>query len=178
MAVGPNSGPAALRRVVALMEKVARAVAFLHCRGILHRDLKPSNILLAELGSWEPLLCDFGLAARLDETVAGGMVGTPAYVAPEQMQGRPVTVAADLWGLGAVLSELLTGRPPFVAPDGTLDTEAKLTAAGPVPPAVLNPGAADATVESICLCCPARDPADRYPTAAKLADDLLGFLRE
>ena len=173
LAVGPDGGLPALRRVVALMEKAARAVAFLHSRGILHRDLKPSNILLAEPGSWEPLVCDFGLAARLDEAVAGGMVGTPAYVAPEQMQGRPVTVAADLWGLGAVLYELLTGRPPFVAPDGTLDIEAKLTAAGPGAALRPQPRGGGRHPGIVCWRCLARDPADRYPTAMKLADELL-----
>jgi len=176
LAVGPDGEQATLRGVVGLMEKVTRAVAFLHRRGILHRDLKPSNILLAEPGSWEPLVCDFGLAGRLDEAVAGGVVGTPAYMALEQMRGRPLTVAADLWGLGAVLYELLTGRPPFVAPDGTLDTEAKLAAPGPPPLGDLNPAAADATLERVCRCCLARDPADRYPAADNLADDLLGFL--
>ncbi len=142
--------------VARLMAKVARAVAFLHQQGILHRDLKPSNILLADAAGWEPLVCDFGLAGRLDES-AGGVMGTPAYMAPEQRAGRPLTVAADLWSLGAVLGELLTGRPPQDA---------------------LTFAAANFALERICRRCLAPEPQDRYATAEELAGDLLRFLDE
>jgi serine/threonine protein kinase len=174
LAVGPAGGLAALHGVARLAEKVARAVAFLHSRGILHRDLKPSNILLAEPKGWEPLVCDFGLAGRLDEA-APGIGGTPSYMAPEQLEGRTLTVAADLWSLGAVLYELLAGRPPFVAAGG-LDVAAKLAAPGPPPPRALNPAAADATLERVCHSCLTRDPAARYLAADELADDLHRFL--
>jgi serine/threonine protein kinase len=107
------------RAVASLLARVADAVAFLHRQGILHRDLKPSNILLAAQDSHEPLVCDFGLAGRLEDTQEPGRVGgTPRYMAPEQREGRPLTAAADVWSLGAVLSELLTRN---AITDATLD---------------------------------------------------------
>jgi eukaryotic-like serine/threonine-protein kinase len=184
LALAPSAGPGALEKVVRLMEKVVRAVAFLHRRGILHRDLKPSNILLAAPDGWEPLVCDFGLAGRLDEDAPGSQgVGTPSYMAPEQMAGGAGTsapggrVAGDLWSLGAILYELLTGRPPFVSPAGGLNTAAKLADPHPADPHVLNPAAAP-TLERVCRRCLARNPADRYPTADELADDLLCYRNE
>jgi serine/threonine protein kinase len=163
-AVGPECDPAARQRVGALIGKVAEAVGFLHRRGILHRDLKPSNILLTL--EREPLVCDFGLAGRLDEASPepGRVVGTPPYMAPEQMQGRPLGAAADVWSLGAVLYELLTGRPPFVVADGRLDVEQKETSE----PTLDTQDA----LGRICLRCLRRDPSARYATAAELASDL------
>ena len=135
------------QRLARLLAKVARAVAFLHRHGILHRDLKPSNILLTTPTGWEPLVCDFGLAGRLDQESPGlPIAGTPAYMAPEQRAGRPLTPAADLWSLGVVLRELLA------------------------------PGSVDEALASICLRCLAPDPADRYGLADDLADDLLRYL--
>ncbi len=108
------------RTVAAVMAKVARAVHYAHQRTILHRDIKPSNILLAEHD--EPYVTDFGLAKRLGpgsdtmETVTGAVMGTPAYMPPEQARGgtKSVTTAADVYSLGATLYEALTGQPPFV----------------------------------------------------------------
>jgi serine/threonine-protein kinase len=175
-AVGPAGGRAALREVARLTAKVAGAVDFLHRRGILHRDLKPSNILLASVGSREPLVCDFGLACRLDEEhTAPRVVGTPPYMAPEQMEGEALTAAADIWSLGAVLYELLTGHPPFVDAAGRLDGACK-RAGEPVPPRERN-GAVD-DLERICLRCLGRVPAARYGTAGELADDLRWYLDE
>jgi serine/threonine protein kinase len=178
-ALGPDAGRAAQRAVAGLTAKVAGAVAFLHRRGILHRDLKPSNILLAALGNPEPLVCDFGLAGRLDESSAEAprVVGTPPYMAPEQMEGRPLTPAADVWSLGAVLYELLTGRPPFVGPGAQLDMARKQTAEEPPGPGDLNPAAAG-LLDHVCRRCLARDPAARYPAAAALTEDLQRYLEE
>jgi serine/threonine protein kinase len=173
-AVGAG-GPPALRRAAGLTAKVAGAVAFLHGRGILHRDLKPSNILLASAHYPEPLVCDFGLAGRLGgESDAPGVAGTPPYMAPEQAEGRALTPAADVWSLGAVLYELLTGRPPFVDAGGRLDAERKRSAA-PDAPRGLNP-AVDEDIQRVCLRCLERDGAARYATAAELADDLRRYL--
>jgi eukaryotic-like serine/threonine-protein kinase len=175
--VGPAGGPPALRRAAGLLARVAGAVAFLHGRGILHRDLKPSNILLASAHGHEPLVCDFGLAGRLDEASAGPahVLGTPPYMAPEQTEGRPLGAAADVWGLGAVLYELLAGRPPFVEPGGRLNADRKRSAEPAPPPR--SDLSAD-VLGRICLRCLRRDPAARYPTAAGLADDLRRFLDE
>jgi serine/threonine protein kinase len=169
-----GGGRAALVRVAGLSSRVAAAVDFLHRRGILHRDLKPSNILLTSAGS-EPLVCDFGLAGRLDESATGApaVVGTPAYMAPEQMAGLPLGAAADVWSLGAVLYELLAGRPPFVGPAGELDTVSKRSGAPPSP-RCRNP-AVDDELDRICRACLAPDPASRCPSAAVLAGELNHF---
>jgi serine/threonine protein kinase len=166
-------GSERLRRIAALMHKVADAVAFLHERGILHRDLKPSNILLTR---GEPLVCDFGLARRISDGRASlssaEVVGTRTYMAPEQMEGREaLTVEADVWSLGAVLYELLTGRPPFTE-GGQLDVERKRTGAEPTSPGDLNPTVGNAELGRICRRCLQRDPAARYRSAAELANHL------
>jgi serine/threonine-protein kinase len=177
-AVGADRGQAALRGVADLTVRVAAAVGFLHERGILHRDLKPSNILLASATDPEPLVCDFGLAGRLDEAGRESLhvVGTPPYMAPEQMAGRSLTAAADVWSLGAVLYELLSGWPPFVAGDGRVDVACKETAE-PTSPREWN-RAADDGLADICLRCLRRDPAARYATAAGLAEDLRHYLND
>src|SRR5437763_12939131 len=109
--------PMSLRQAAELIAKVARTVHYAHERGILHRDIKPGNILLAAKG--EPHLTDFGLT-RLVETESTmtrtlDVLGTPSYMAPEQAMGNNAAVssATDVYGLGAVLYQLLTGQPPF-----------------------------------------------------------------
>jgi serine/threonine-protein kinase len=180
--VGREGNRHALLAAAGMIGKVADAVAFLHRRGILHRDLKPSNILLASTDDPQPLVCDFGLAGRLPlesaETPPSRTLwaGTPPYMAPEQMAGRPLTPAADLWSLGAVLYELLTGRAPFVEADGRLNVSSKQSDE-PVSPRLLNP-AVDADLERICLRCLRRHAADRSGGAAELADDLQTYRQD
>ena len=164
--------PARPDRAAALVERVARAVHFAHRRGILHRDLKPANMLFDEFD--QPRVADFGLAVPLAAAgglgaVAEGAAGTPAYMAPEQLTGE-VTVATDVYGLGAVLYELLTGGPPHAAATlaATLDL---VRASAPTPPARLNPRV-DPDLDAVCRKCLAADPAGRYGSAAELADDL------
>jgi hypothetical protein len=150
-----------------------------HQAGIIHRDLKPANILLEE---GRPLVTDFGLAKRLLQdghglTQTGAILGTPAYMAPEQAQGgpHPLTTAADVWSLGAILYELLAGRPPFQK-GNTLDTLLALRDdSEPAPPRSLNPRV-PADLQAICLKCLRKDPAQRYPSPEALADDLQRFL--
>ncbi|HVS35834.1 MAG TPA: protein kinase, partial [Gemmataceae bacterium] len=163
----------------AMVETLARAVQHAHRRGVVHRDLKPANILLTSDGLAK--IVDFGLAKLLDasgQTAEGAILGTASYMAPEQAQGqnRQVGPAADIWALGAILYEMLTGRPPFRG-DTMLSTLAQVLTAEPQPPSQLSPGV-PARLEAICLRCLRKDPAERYPTAEALADDLRRFLTE
>jgi len=160
----------------ALIETLARAIEHAHGHGIVHRDLKPGNILLAADGT--PKVTDFGLAKQLDRTSArtqaGAILGTPSYMAPEQAgAGQPVGPPADVYALGAILYELLTGRPPFKAA-APLDTVLQVVNDDPVPPTQLNPKT-PRDLETITLKCLAKDPAKRYASAAALAEDLRRF---
>ncbi len=177
-------GPLPARTAARLLAAVARAVQHAHQNGILHRDLKPSNVLLADAPPanglpWEPKISDFGLAKQIDRaeslTRTGAVVGTPSYMSPEQATGRKdLTPAADVYSLGAVLYECLTGRPPFRA-TSPVDTLLMVLEQDPVPPRDLVPGV-DRRLELLCLKC-LQKPADlRYPSAAELAADLDAFL--
>ncbi|MBN9517862.1 serine/threonine protein kinase [bacterium] len=171
----PRSTPAA---EAALLAKVARAIHFAHQRGILHRDLKPGNVLVDAAG--EPYVADFGLARPLDlnATTSGASIplGTPGYMSPEQTRCEPrLTVGSDVFALGVVLYERLTGRPPF--PGRTpYEVMERVRTAAPRPPGELNP-AAGRDLEAVCLRCLEKDPADRYQGADELADDLDRYAR-
>src|SRR4051812_1247423 len=169
------------RRAAAVMAKVARAIQYAHAKGILHRDLKPANILLD--GHGEPLVSDFGLATWLDSvsdlTHSLTIFGTPGYIAPEQANPGPakaakLTPAADVYSLGAILFDLLAGRPPFlgehalaVVRQAADKTAPKLRSLVPT---------ADRDLETICAKCLERDPAARYESAEELAEDLERWL--
>jgi hypothetical protein len=168
--LGPTEG-------ARLVETLARAMHAAHQRQIVHRDLKPSNVLLTADGT--PKIADFGLAKRLDEagqTQTGAVLGTPSYMAPEQAEGRSgaIGAAADVYALGAILYECLTGRPPFTAAT-TLETLAQVINDAPVPPRRLQ-SKTPRDLETICLKCLEKQPSSRYASAAALADDLRRFL--
>jgi WD40 repeat protein len=170
------------RAVATLLAAVARAVQHAHDRGVLHRDLKPGNILLDHAG--QPHVGDFGLAKLLGDeaavsatmTLAGSPVGTPAYMAPEQVRGeRVLTTAADIWSLGAILFELLAGRPAFTAPSPA-ETYRRILEEEPAAlPARATPRRRD--LEIIARKCLRKEPVQRYASAAALAEDLESWLR-
>jgi WD40 repeat protein/tRNA A-37 threonylcarbamoyl transferase component Bud32 len=161
-----------------IVATVARAVHHAHERGILHRDLKPGNILID--GQGQPHVTDFGLAKRVQDdlrhTQTGAIVGTASYMSPEQARSEKVlTTATDVYSLGTILYELLTGRPPFQA--GTpLDTILQVLEQEPARPRALN-AAIDRDLETICLMCLQKEPARRYASAQALAEDLERWLR-
>ncbi len=166
----PQPGMAAAELVATL----ARAVHAAHQARIVHRDLKPANVLLTADGV--PKITDFGLAKRLEsddhQTQTGDIMGTPSYMAPEQALGRTKDVgpAADIYALGAILYEVLTGRPPLKG-ETVMETVRQVIHDDPVPPSRLVPRLAR-DLETICLKCLNKDPQRRYATAEELADDL------
>jgi serine/threonine-protein kinase len=185
--------PRMAARIVAL---VARAVQHAHERGVLHRDLKPANVLLASrddapLSDWQTIVTDFGLAKRtaapttFDEsdgtlptavhlTHTGTILGTPVYVAPEQVRGKGPTIATDVYGLGVILYELLTGQPPFKGEE-VGELLRRVQEEEPPMPRSIN-RRLDRDLEAVTLTCLRKDPEDRYPTAAAAAADLERYL--
>jgi WD40 repeat protein/tetratricopeptide (TPR) repeat protein len=172
-----NGTPQPARQAAQLVETLARATQAAHDRGIVHRDLKPGNVLLTADGT--PKITDFGLAKHLQsdaaQTASGAIMGTPSYMAPEQARGksREAEPRTDVYALGAILYELLTGRPPFKAAT-TFDTLMQVISEEPVPPSRLQP-TLPRDLETICLKCLEKEPARRYATAETLAEDLRRF---
>jgi WD40 repeat protein/serine/threonine protein kinase len=203
-----------VREAAGVVEQLAVAMQYAHDQGVIHRDLKPANILLSKpngdrgRGDSSPRpdgssanyyspspslrtptstlfkISDFGLAKKLDDTVAAGggtrtgaVMGTPSYISPEQAAGKSATVTArsDVYSLGAILYEILTDRPPFKA-DTPLETVLQVINDDPVPPSKLRPKL-PRDLETVCLKCLQKDPLKRYATAGELADDLGRFLR-
>jgi serine/threonine-protein kinase len=173
-------GPLSSREAAQILLAVARAIDYAHQRGVLHRDLKPSNILLDEQG--QPHVTDFGLAKQLDSdlslTRSGAVLGTPAYMAPEQAAGHKDQLGppTDVYALGVILYHMLTGRPPFQAAHPA-QMVLMVLEQEPPPPRLLAPQV-DRDLEMICLRC-LQKPIDlRYPTAGALADDLEAYLND
>jgi serine/threonine-protein kinase len=169
--------PQPVRWAAELVETLARAIDAAHRQGVVHRDLTPANVLLAADGT--PKITDFGLAKLLGggvRTVTGELMGTPSYMAPEQAAGRhrEIGAATDVYALGAILYELLTGRPPFKA-ESPLETMRQAASEEPVPPSRLRPKLAR-DLETICLKCLRKEPDRRYGGAPELAEDLRRFL--
>ncbi len=173
-----SQGPLPCRESARLLRQIALAVQHTHEQGFLHRDLKPANILLDS--ETEPHLIDFGLAQRIgdrEDRSRGAIVGTPLYVAPEQATGRIERMGptADIYSLGAILYEMLTGRPPFGGPT-LMATIRQVLEEKPKPPSQLNPQI-HPDLEIVCLRCLAKDPGQRYPSAQVLVEKLDGYLK-
>ncbi|MGF1580203.1 MAG: protein kinase [Gemmataceae bacterium] len=170
--------PLAPREVARTMQKLADAMDFAHKKNIIHRDLKPANVLLTQDN--EPKITDFGLAKSLDDdsgqTGTGAILGTPSYMSPEQAKGltKSIGPAADIYSLGAMFYDMLTGRPPFRG-QTVLDTLQQVQKVEPVPPRRLQPDV-PRDLEVICLKCLQKEPEKRYSSAGELARDLQRFL--
>jgi len=160
---------------------VARALHFAHQNGVIHRDMKPANVLLDPEGV--PKVTDFGIAKRLSGdsslTQSGAVIGTPTYMAPEQAKGtsRDVGAAADVYSLGAILYEILAGRPPFLPEDSETALTVRVITEDPVSPAWHRPGT-PRDLETICMKCLEKQPRDRYSSAAAFAEDLRRYLED
>jgi serine/threonine-protein kinase len=174
-----SRAPLPEREAATLVQTLARAVHFAHRHQIIHRDLKPANVLIGPEGAVK--LTDFGLAKLMDaeegQTQTDGVMGTASYMAPEQARGdsRQIGPLADVYGLGAILYEALTGRPPFKA-DTRAETLEQVRSQDPLPPSRLRPRMSR-DLEAVCLKCLAKDPNQRYSSAEALADDLARWLR-
>jgi serine/threonine-protein kinase len=170
--------PQPIRAAAQMVETLAVAMSCAHLHGIIHRDLKPANVLLTKDGT--PKITDFGLAKKLEgdssQTKSGTLMGTPSYMAPEQARGdtREIGALADVYALGVILYESLTGRTPFVG-TSVLDTLQQVRTQEPVPPSRLRP-TVPRDLETVCLKCLQKEPQKRYPSAEALAQDLHRFL--
>jgi serine/threonine protein kinase len=164
------------REAARIVRDIAYGVSAAHEQGLVHRDLKPANILMTPGGI--PKITDFGLAKNLDaqgHTISGTILGTPSYMSPEQAKGNPhVAPATDIYSMGAMLYEMLTGKPPFRG-ETVVDTLEQVRTEMPTPPSQRN-SEVPRDLELICLTCLRKDPSQRYPSAQALADDLQAFL--
>src|SRR4051794_34567604 len=174
-----RAGPMPARDAAQLLIPVARALDFAHQNNVVHRDMKPGNILLDPQGV--PKVTDFGIAKRLAAesalTLSGAVIGTPIYMAPEQARGtsRDVGAAADIYSLGAILYEMLAGRPPFLPDESDTSIIVRVVTETPVLPSWHKPGL-PRDLETVCLKCLAKEPRERYPSAGAVADDLQRFI--
>ncbi len=154
-----------------IIAKLADALDYAHQQGMIHRDIKPSNILIPKIS--QPILSDFGIARLIGETgltSSGAMIGTPAYMSPEQGRGERADERSDIYALGIVLYEILTGHPPYDA-DTPYGVILKHINDPLVPPRSLISGLPE-PVERVVFKSLAKNPEDRYPTAGKMRDAL------
>jgi eukaryotic-like serine/threonine-protein kinase len=169
-----RSGPLPAHEAIDVIGQVADALEVAHRKGVVHRDVKPANILLCQDG--RVMVADFGIAKAVDIdirdlTETGAMLGTAKYLSPEQVAGEPVTPRSDVYSLGVVLYEVLTGRPPFDA-DSEVATALARLHRNPLPPRSVRAGV-PRRLEAVVLRAMAREPSARYAGAGDLRAALL-----
>lgn len=165
-----RQGPLPLSLALNIAKQIAAALSFAHKRGVIHRDIKPHNILLTEDGTAK--VADFGIAQADSSSLTqeGMVVGTAQYISPEQAEGLPATEASDIYSLGVVMFEMLTGVSPFQG--DTPVAVALKHLQEPIPsPRAINPRIPEG-VEAVIFKCLAKNPLDRYQSALELKADL------
>jgi eukaryotic-like serine/threonine-protein kinase len=169
-----DKGSVPFPRACAWAGDVAMALEVAHRKGVIHGDVKPANILITEEGRIK--LTDFGMARLASrDTKDTPLLGTPAYWCPEQIVGKPQDARSDIFSLGVVLYEMITGKRPFDA-DSLQGICARIMSSTPLPPAHSNPSLPPGLSELVVTCL-AKDPAHRRETAADLAEALYPFAR-
>lgn len=180
-----RDGKLRLEEALPIVRQVGEGLTAAHDAGVIHRDLKPANVMLVpSSGGLRAVVTDFGLARAHAEgegrggnlTVLGEILGTPAYMAPEQVSGGEVTAATDIYALGAVIYEMVTGSPPFVG-ENPFSVAFKRLKEAPPPPSLRVPGL-DPAWEGAILRCLERSPADRFSQARDVAAAMAGEERE
>ncbi|OPX11974.1 Stk1 family PASTA domain-containing Ser/Thr kinase [Mycobacterium sp. AT1] len=169
-----DNGPVEPRRAIEIIADACQALNYSHQNGIIHRDVKPANIMIDNAGAVKVM--DFGIARALHDdgvklTQTSAVIGTAQYLSPEQASGETVDARSDVYSLGCVFYELLTGEPPFVG-DSPVAVAYQHVRKDPPPPSRRNP-ALSPELDAVVLKSLAKNPANRYQTAAEMRSDLI-----
>jgi eukaryotic-like serine/threonine-protein kinase len=168
-----NDGPMPPQRAIETIADACQALNFSHQHGIIHRDVKPANIMISKAGAVKVM--DFGIARALADassvTQTAAVIGTAQYLSPEQARGEKVDARSDVYSLGCVLYEILTGEPPFVG-DSPVAVAYQHVREDPIPPSERHPGISP-ELDAVVLKSLAKNPDNRYQTAAEMRADLI-----
>ncbi|WP_445167846.1 Stk1 family PASTA domain-containing Ser/Thr kinase [Mycolicibacterium sp. Dal123E01] len=168
-----TDGPMPFRRAIEVIADACQALNFSHQHGIIHRDVKPANIMISKAGAVKVM--DFGIARALADannvTQTAAVIGTAQYLSPEQARGEKVDARSDVYSLGCVLYEMLTGEPPFIG-DSPVAVAYQHVREDPVPPSSKHSGISP-ELDAVVLKALAKNPDNRYQTAAEMRTDLV-----